>query len=241
MGPVNFSHPPVLEASMRRFSLVITLFFVVPILTAYSQAPLPQGGQPGQQPRQGANPAARSAFGNQGNPGQGAGDAAYMQQVSYGIGRDFANRLRENGIQLDVQSLMAGISDTFRGAQPKWSDQELGAVLQRFNKEMQQKEMTQMQQVAAKNQQEAENFLAQNRGQQGVQTTQSGLQYRVLQQGKGASPTLGDTVRCNYKGTLVNGTEFDSSQRHGGPAEFQVGKVIDGWKEALQKMHVGDK
>jgi FKBP-type peptidyl-prolyl cis-trans isomerase len=227
---------------MRRNSLVITLFFALATGTAFCQAPLPQGGQPGQQQRQGANQAGRAAFSNnQGNAAQGAGDAAYMQQVSYGIGRDFAMRLRENEIQLDMQSLMAGISDVFRGAQPKWSQQELDTVLQRFNKEMQQKAMTEMQQVSAKNHREAENFLAQNARAQGVQTTPSGLQYRVIQQGNGASPVVGDKVRCNYKGTLLNGTEFDNSQKHGGPAELSVDRVIDGWKEALQKMHVGDK
>src|SRR4029079_9004560 len=85
-------------------------------------------------------------------------------------------------------------------------------------------------------------FLAQNGKQQGVQTTASGLQYKVLQQGRGPSPALSDKVSCNYRGTLLNGTEFDSSQRHGGkPAEFGVNQVIPGWTEALQKMKVGDK
>ena len=84
-------------------------------------------------------------------------------------------------------------------------------------------------------------FLAKNGKVQGVQTTPSGLQYRVVQQGQGATPTLNDTVKCNYRGTLINGTEFDASARHGGPAEFPVKRVIPGWTEALQKMHVGDK
>jgi len=114
-------------------------------------------------------------------------------------------------------------------------------VLQRFSREMQQKEMSRMQQEAMKNQQEATQFLAQNAKREGVQTTPTGLQYRVVQQGKGPSPTLNDKVKCNYRGTLLNGTEFDSSARHGGPAEFPVKGVIPGWTEALQKMHVGDK
>lgn len=106
---------------------------------------------------------------------------------------------------------------------------------------MQQKAMARIQRQAAKNQQEAAAFLAQNSKREGVQTTASGLQYRVIQQGDGPSPTLTDQVRCNYRGMLLNGTEFDSSARHGGPAEFRVDEVIPGWTEALQKMHVGDK
>lgn len=101
--------------------------------------------------------------------------------------------------------------------------------------------MMRIQQQAAKNKQEEAQFMAQNRQAEGVQTTQSGLQYKVLQQGNGPSPTLTDKVKCNYRGKLLNGTEFDSSFKRGVPAEFGVGMVIDGWKEALQKMKVGDK
>jgi FKBP-type peptidyl-prolyl cis-trans isomerase FklB len=158
------------------------------------------------------------------------------------LGRNFAMNLKDNDIQCDPQALMAGISDALRGAQPKWTEQQLETCLQTFGRQMQQQAMGKMQQQAAKNKQEEAQFLAQNGRKQGVQTTASGLQYEVLQQGKGPSPTLGDKVKCNYRGTLINGTEFDSSQRHGGkPAEFGVSQVIPGWTEALQKMHVGDK
>jgi FKBP-type peptidyl-prolyl cis-trans isomerase FklB len=95
---------------------------------------------------------------------------------------------------------------------------------------------------AAKNHQEEREFLAENGKRQEVQTTPSGLQYRVIKQGRGPLPTIYDKVRCNYRATLLNGTEFDSSTRHGGkPAEFAVNQEIPGWIEALQKMHVGDK
>jgi FKBP-type peptidyl-prolyl cis-trans isomerase len=83
--------------------------------------------------------------------------------------------------------------------------------------------------------------LAKNAQREGVQTTTSGLQYRVVQQGTGASPTINDSVRCHYRGTLLNGTEFDNSANQGGPAQFRVDEVIPGWTEALQKMRVGDK
>jgi FKBP-type peptidyl-prolyl cis-trans isomerase FklB len=102
--------------------------------------------------------------------------------------------------------------------------------------------MTRLTEQGAKNKQQAMSFLAQNSKREGVQTTASGLQYRVLKQGEGPSPMLKDTIRCHYRGTLLNGTEFDSTAQTGQPAEFQVGPpLIEGWVEALQKMHVGDK
>jgi FKBP-type peptidyl-prolyl cis-trans isomerase len=167
--------------------------------------------------------------------------ATYHQQVSYALGRNFAQNLRASEIEVELQSLVAGIGDTLSGAQPKWSDEQLDAALQRFGREMQQKIAMRNQRDAARNSKEAQTFLAQNAKREGVQTTASGLQYRVLKQGNGPSPTLNDTVRCHYRGVLLDGTEFDSSARHGGPAEFPVNGVIDGWTEALQKMKVGDK
>jgi FKBP-type peptidyl-prolyl cis-trans isomerase FklB len=106
---------------------------------------------------------------------------------------------------------------------------------------MQQKVDARNQQEGTKNSQAAAAFLAENAKREGVQTTASGLQFRVIVEGDGPSPTLNDVVRCNYRGSLLDGTEFDSSARHGGPAEFPVRGVIPGWTEALQKMKVGDK
>ncbi len=181
------------------------------------------------------------------NPAQrpaGAGpadEATYRQQVSYALGRNFAQNLQENDIEVELPSLTAGISDTLSGARAKWTDEQCAAALQRFSQEMQQKMATKMQQDAARNSKEAEAFLAQNAKREGVQTTPSGLQYRVLREGNGPSPTVNDTVRCHYRGTLLDGTEFDSSARQGAPLEIGVGQVIPGWTEALQKMKVGDK
>jgi FKBP-type peptidyl-prolyl cis-trans isomerase FklB len=166
-----------------------------------------------------------------------------MQQVSYGIGQNMAGQLKDSGIEgLDINALLAGITDALSGAKPKWSQEQLRPSLTRFSQEMRQKAMARMTQQAAKNKKEADDFLAQNAKREGVQTTASGLQYVVLKQGNGKSPMLKDTIRCHYKGTLLNGTEFDSTVGTGQPAEFQVGPpLIEGWIEALQKMHVGDK
>lgn len=176
-------------------------------------------------------------------PGAAAPDAAqFRQQVSYALGRHFAQNLRDNEIDVDMDLLAAGINDVMTNAPQKWTDEQLGACMQQFSMQMQQKAMARMKDMAAKNDQEAKAFLAQNAKREGVQTTPSGLQYRVVREAQGPSPTMGDTVRCNYKGTLLNGTEFDNSQNHGGPAEFRIGPgLIAGWVEALQKMHVGEK
>jgi FKBP-type peptidyl-prolyl cis-trans isomerase FklB len=225
---------------MRRFLVVLATVCFLPATAVFSQNELPQAGQPGGQQQ----PQARPAFGQQpgGGAAPGANDPAFMQQVSYGLGRNFAIGLKDNEISVDLQALLAGISDTLRGAQPKWTEQQLETTLRAFERQMQQQAMVRVQQQATKNKQDESQFMAQNKQKQGVQTTASGLQYEVLQQGNGASPTLGDKVKCNYRGTLLNGTEFDSSMRHGGkPAEFGVNQVIPGWTEALQKMHVGDK
>jgi FKBP-type peptidyl-prolyl cis-trans isomerase FklB len=226
---------------MRSFLTVTVLTLSLAMVSpAFSQNNAP-GGQPagpggGQAPGAEAGPGALPAA-----PGGGAQDPNYKMQVSYALGRNFASNLKQGGVDCDVKALLAGINDALTGAPPKLTDEQCGAVLERFSQEMEQKAMTRVQQTAMKNQKEAKEFLAQNGKREGVQTTPSGLQYRVVTQGKGATPTLADTVKCNYKGTLLNGTEFDASARHGGPAEFPVQGVIPGWTEALQKMKVGDK
>jgi FKBP-type peptidyl-prolyl cis-trans isomerase FklB len=198
---------------------------------AYSQAPQQRTAPAGDDPLPAVAPAQAGA--------RETGD--YQQQVSYALGRQFGMNLRQNEIPCDLRSLFAGISDVMTGAQPKYTDQQLGVTMQRFMEEMQQKGRARLERLAAKNQEEEMEFLAKNKTTEGVQVTPSGLQYKVIQAGTGPSPTLADTVRCNYRGTLVDGTEFDSSEAHGGPAEFPVGGVIKGWTEALQKMKVGDK
>jgi FKBP-type peptidyl-prolyl cis-trans isomerase len=156
------------------------------------------------------------------------------------LGQNVGRDLKQNEIPCDMQSFVAGVTDGLSGAQPKWTDQQLAACRTRFETEMRQKMMTQMQSAADRNKQAEATFLAQNAKAEGVQTTPSGLQFKVLQQGTGATPALTDVVTCHYRGTLLDGTEFDSS--YGGePAKFPVNRVIPGWTEALQKMKVGDK
>ena len=137
----------------------------MPATAVYSQNELPPGGQPRPSSRRGGQGlgSSRGKYRKPAGPGGATmPNAAFMQQVSYGLGRNFAMNLKDNEIEVDFQALMAGISDALRGAQPKWSEQQLETTLQAFGKQMQQKAMVRMQQQATKNKQEEAQFLAQN-------------------------------------------------------------------------------
>jgi FKBP-type peptidyl-prolyl cis-trans isomerase len=206
-------------------------------LFGIASAAVAQQAPPQQAPSRPAAPGTRPAATA---PAQ-QGTATFQQQVSYALGRNFAANLKGNEIECDLQYLIAGITDALRNAQPRWTDEQLQPVMQQFSRQMEQKMGAKFERLATQNQQEAAKFLTENAKREGVQTTTSGLQFRVVKQGTGPSPTINDRVRCHYRGTLLNGTEFDSSANQGGPAEFSVAEVIPGWTEALQKMRVGDK
>ena len=159
-------------------------------------------------------------------------------RVSYGIGRQLGDQLRENpppGISLDA--VIAGIRDAFSGAPSQVSSADLNASFAVIRERMQ----AEAQQKAEAAAGEGKAFLAKNAEREGVTTLASGLQYEVLTAGDGAKPTQEDHVRTHYHGTLIDGTVFDSSYQRGQPAEFPVGGVIAGWTEALQHMPVGSK
>jgi len=177
-------------------------------------------------------------------PAAPANAATFQQQLGYALGLNIGADFRRNQIDIDPQALASGIADAIAGTPPKMNEQQIAAVMQQFQKQMEQKQQAAMQKAqgaAGTNKQEEVAFLAKNKMAEGVQTTASGLQYKVLKQGNGASPTLQDTVSCHYRGTLLSGKEFDSSYSRGEPTSFPVGGVIAGWTEALQKMRVGDK
>lgn len=162
------------------------------------------------------------------------------QILSYALGYNIGQNLRTNEVSVDPKSFLSGVEDGLGDKTPPWSQEQLAAALQQFQQQMQKRALDKYAKMADENKQQGEAFLARNRQREGVQVTPSGLQYLVVQQGDGPSPTLNDTVRCHYRGTLMDGTEFDSS--YGGePVEFPVKGVIPGWTEALQKMRVGDK
>ena len=161
------------------------------------------------------------------------------EKVSYGIGIQFAMILKSQGIDVDSDLLFKGLKDTLSGAKLLMTDEELRATLTALQEQVKQRQ-EQAQSLAAENNKKAgEAFLAENAKKPGVVTQPSGLQYKILKTGQGPKPTDDDTVVCQYRGTLIDGTEFDSSFSTGQPATFMVKALIPGFKEALQLMPVG--
>ena len=162
-------------------------------------------------------------------------------KVSYSIGRNIGENFKRQSIDIDLEALSAGIKDALSDNKSLLSDEEVQKVLAGFQKEMRGKTEKRMNELGEKNKKEGEAFLSQNKKKEGVVTLPSGLQYKVITEGTGKTPKASDSVTTHYSGTLINGTEFDSSYKRGEPATFPVGGVIAGWTEALQLMKVGSK
>lgn len=162
-------------------------------------------------------------------------------KVSYIIGLDVGRKLKAQHIEVDAARLAEGIRDGQSGAEPRLTEDEIHKVMADFGQQRAKKEAARKTAEAAKNKKEGEAFLAANKKKPGVKTTASGLQYKVIKAGKGKSPTLTDSVVAHYRGTLIDGTEFDSSYARGKPATFPVSGVIPGWTEVLQLMKPGAK
>ena len=162
-------------------------------------------------------------------------------KVSYAIGLDMGNNLKKNELDVDADVLAAAIKDVLSNGKPLMTDQEAKETLMALQKDIQAKQLEKNKALGEKNKKEGDAFLAKNKKQEGVKTLSSGLQYKVITDGKGKSPKASDTVTVNYAGTLIDGTEFDSSYKRGQPATFPVGGVIKGWTEALQLMKEGSK
>ncbi len=162
------------------------------------------------------------------------------QKASYGIGLNVGRQIADTKDRLDRMAFMRGIEDALQGNEPAVEPGELQAVLSAFAGEIQAAAQVERDRASTENTEAGKAYLAENGAREGVTTTQSGLQYEVLQEGDGARPTADQTVRLHYRGTLIDGKEFDSS-RGGEPAEFAVGGVIPGFSEAIQLMPVGSK
>jgi FKBP-type peptidyl-prolyl cis-trans isomerase FklB len=159
-------------------------------------------------------------------------------QASYGIGYQMGEQLVSNPFDgLDVEVVLAGLTDGFNRAKPQVDNNDLRAAFTEIHERM---EAAKKEQFAGA-MKEGSKFLAENAKREEIVTTESGLQYEVLTAGNGDKPTAASTVRTHYHGTLINGDVFDSSYERGEPAEFPVGGVIKGWTEALQMMPVGSK
>lgn len=172
-----------------------------------------------------------------------------QQKASYGVGRNIGESFRRQGIELDLDALIAGLRDASAGKPSQVSEAELEAATMAFQKQIQRKQALEriardpeLKALADKNLADGRVYLAANAKREGVKTTESGLQYRVLKAGDGkVNPSKTSRVKTHYHGTLTNGEVFDSSVQRDEPATFRVDQVIAGWTEALQLMKVGDK
>jgi FKBP-type peptidyl-prolyl cis-trans isomerase FklB len=163
------------------------------------------------------------------------------EKLSYVIGVDIGKALEKQGVQIDPEIVAKGLKDGFSGGKLLMNDQEIQETMTAFQKEMRVKQEAALKQAGEKNKKEGEAFLTENKTKEGVKTLPSGLQYKVIKAGSGKKPKATDTVVTHYKGTLLDGTEFDSSYRRNQPATFKVNGVIRGWTEALQLMEEGAK
>ncbi|MBZ5697362.1 MAG: FKBP-type peptidyl-prolyl cis-trans isomerase [Acidobacteriia bacterium] len=162
-------------------------------------------------------------------------------KASYAIGLNIGRSLQKDSVDVDPDILLQGLKDALAGGKSLLSDDEMKAALTALQADVNKRQQEKMQVVGEANKKEGEAFLAANKAKEGVVTLPSGLQYKILKVGTGPKPVASDSVVCDYRGTLLDGTEFDSSYKRGQSATFPVGQVIKGWTEALQLMPVGSK
>ncbi|MCS7000532.1 MAG: FKBP-type peptidyl-prolyl cis-trans isomerase [Bacteroidota bacterium] len=179
-------------------------------------------------------------------PQQPAGQSMQLRDfadsLSYALGMNIVEMVKEQNLPIRREVLLRALTDGFDAKPFAITQQDMVAVFQQYQQQKQQEEQARQAAEAAKNRAEGERFLRENAKRPGVKTTASGLQYEVLQQGTGPKPSgPAATVKVHYRGTLLDGTEFDSSYKRGEPAEFQLDRVIKGWSEAVQLMNVGSK
>jgi FKBP-type peptidyl-prolyl cis-trans isomerase FklB len=162
-------------------------------------------------------------------------------KFSYALGMNLGTNLHKQSVPVDPNILLRGLKDALAGGKTALTEDQARAALMEVQNEMRKKQQEEMHAAGEASKKEGDAFLAVNKAKEGVVTLPSGLQYEILTQGTGPKPTATDSVVCNYRGTLINGTEFDSSYKRGEPTTFPVSGVIKGWTEALQLMPVGSK
>jgi FKBP-type peptidyl-prolyl cis-trans isomerase len=162
-------------------------------------------------------------------------------KTSYALGMVYGSRLKADSVDIDPAIFLRGLKDTLAGGKVLLTDDQAKSILTALQADVNKRQEAKMQLLRETNKKEGDTFLAANKTKEDVVALPSGLQYKVLTEGTGPRPAATDTVVCNYKGTLINGTEFDSSYKRGQPATFPVNGVIKGWTEALQLMPVGSK
>lgn len=163
----------------------------------------------------------------------------FRDSVSYVIGADIGKNFKTNNIDIDLDNMMMGLKDAMAGTDTLFSAQEVQTIIGKFQQEMQKAQTEKAAGESVENKAKGEKFLMENKDKEGVITTASGLQYKVMREGSGAKPTAANTVEVNYEGRLLDGTIFDSSYDRGESISFRLDQVIKGWTEGLQLMSVG--
>lgn len=171
----------------------------------------------------------------------GESSAEDLDKISYVVGYQMGGSVKNAGIDVNIEELIRGIKDAIEGRDGAVREEEAMEVMSRLQSTIREKRRKEMATQASENQEKADAFLSDNAKAKGIQTTASGLQYKVIQEGTGPSPKAGDTVTVHYRGTLLDGKEFDSSYSRQEPATFQVGQMIPGFDEGLQLMKQGGK
>jgi FKBP-type peptidyl-prolyl cis-trans isomerase FklB len=192
---------------------------------------------------QSKTPAAKKPASSTAKPATAAPLTTQKQKESYALGMSIGLGFQKQGIDKSVDSslVVRGFRDSIAGSKTAMTEDEMKAALQQLRTEVMSAQEAKSKEAGAANRKEGESFLAENKSKDGVKTLPDGLQYKVLTEGNGPKPASTDTVTVNYRGTLINGKEFDSSYKRGQPASFPVTGVIKGWTEALQLMPVGSK
>lgn len=203
------------------------LFSAVAIAQQTSTAPAKPAAQAGSAATSGAAPASPYT--------------TDKEKASYAIGQNVGNSLKHDGLDVDPNIVAQGMKDSMTGAASKLSEADAQAAMTNLRNKVMAQRQAEQQQTGDANKKAGEQFMTANKAKEGVVTLPDGLQYKVLKEGTGPKPKATDTVTVNYRGTLIDGTEFDSSQKHGEAATLGVGQVIKGWTEALQLMPVGSK
>ena len=160
---------------------------------------------------------------------------------SYSLGYQFGQSLKYQGLEINLEVYESGIKDALGGTNPLLSREEIQKTVSEIQQRVMAARQKELKEKAEKNLAEGKAFLEENKKKEGVKTLPSGLQYKVLAEGSGKTPKASDQVTVNYKGTFINGSEFDSSYKRGTPATLEVDKVVPGWKEALRLMKEGSK
>ena len=163
------------------------------------------------------------------------------EKESYSLGYQFGQNMKAQGVELNLEVYTSGIQDALRGANPALSQEEIQKTLSDLQKRVMTAQQKDLKGKADKNLADAKAFMEENKKKEGVKTLPSGLQYKILAEGSGKTPKATDEITVNYKGSLVDGSEFDNSYKRGVPASFRLDKVIRGWTEALQLMKEGSK